>query len=364
MIKNARNKVIHFLYKKALKPILFQFEPELMHKTFVKIGAVLGSNPVTREITSALFSSPESKMLEQNILGIKFKNPIGLSAGFDKNAELTEIMPEVGFGYMEVGSITAKYCSGNSGIRLKRLPERKSLWVHLGLNNNGVDEISNRLKKRKFEIPIGVSIAKTNCRETANSNIAVDDYVYSLKKMNEKNIGDFFVINISCPNAYGGQPFSNPKLFEKLIKKVSGLRIKKPIFVKMSPDMSKKDVDKVISISEKYKVSGFICTNLTKKHEMNKGGLSGKVVEKMANKMIKYIYNKTDGKLVIIGVGGVFSAKDAYEKIKCGASLVSLITGMIYEGPNLISDINLGLIELLKMDGYRNIGDAVGKDVK
>src|SRR3989344_5214208 len=144
-----RNKVMHFFYKNALKPILFQFDPELMHRTFVKFGWLLGTNPVTKEITSLLFNNYNGKLLEQKILGMKFKNPIGLSAGFDKNAELTDIMPKVGFGYMEVGSVTAKYCSGNSGVRLKRMPERKRLWVHFGLNNKGVDEISCRLKNKK-----------------------------------------------------------------------------------------------------------------------------------------------------------------------------------------------------------------------
>lgn len=352
-----------FLYKKALKPILFQFDAELMHKTFIKIGILSGSNSVTRKLTS-LFFNYSNNMLQQDILGIKFKNPVGLSAGFDKNAELTNIIPEIGFGFTEIGSITALKCAGNQGIRLKRLPEKKSLWVHLGLNNNGADEIAGRLKNKKFKIPIGISIAKTNCKETAVPSIAVKDYCYSLKKFNEENIGDFYVINISCPNAYGGQPFTAPSLFEKLMKDVSKSKHKKPIFVKMSPELSRKAIDKIIKRAEKYRISGFICTNLTKKHEFGKGGLSGKAVEEKANHMISYIYRKTKGKFIIIGVGGIFSAEDAYKKIKLGASLVELITGMIYQGPNLISEINLGLAELLKKDGFKNIKQAIGKDVK
>ncbi|MEK6927397.1 MAG: quinone-dependent dihydroorotate dehydrogenase [Nanoarchaeota archaeon] len=360
MIIQARNATLHFLYKYALKPILFQFDPEFVHKTFIKIGILLGSNPLTKSLTSLAFNH-SSPILNQKILGITFKNPIGLSAGFDKNAELTSILPKIGFGFEEVGSITAMPCAGNSGLRLKRLPEKKSLWVHFGLNNNGTDEIISRLKKKKFEIPLGISIAKTNCKETANVEVAIKDYIYSLKKFEENNVGSYYTINISCPNAFGGQPFTDSILLEKLMKQVYSLKLKTPYFLKISPDLTKQTLDKIIFISQKYRVSGFVCANLTKNHEYSKGGLSGKVVEKSSNESISYIYKKTKGKFILIGVGGVFSAQDAYEKIKRGASLIQLITGMIYEGPQLISQINLDLEKLIKKEGYANINEAIGK---
>lgn len=359
MITESRNATLHFLYKNALKPILFQFDPESVHKLFIKIGKILGSNPVTRTITYGMFNY-SSPILNQKIHGIEFKNPVGLSAGFDKNAELTKIISKVGFGFEEVGSVTANYCAGNTGVRLKRLPEKKSLWVHFGLNNNGTDEIVSRLKKHKFDIPVGISIAKTNCKETVDINVAIKDYLYSLKKFEESEVGSYYTINISCPNAFGGQPFTDPKLLEMLMNEVYKLNLKKPYFLKISPDLNKQTIDKIILISQKYKVSGFICSNLTKNHEFTHGGISGKAVEKSSNDLISYLYKKTKGKLVIIGVGGVFSAQDAYEKIKRGASLVQLITGMIYEGPQLISQINLDLVKLLKSDGYSNIKEAIG----
>lgn len=358
-----RNKVTAFIYRKILKNFFFLFEPELVHNIFLKIGRILGSNVITKTIVKDLFFY-KNKTLNQKILGINFDNPIGLSAGFDKNAEIISICEDVGFGFSEVGSVTKLGGVGNPGRRMERLIDKKSIWINLGLNNKGADYISERLKKNKYTIPFGVSIAKTNCKETANDSVGLEDYIYSLNKFNSVNVGDFYVLNISCPNAYGGQPFSRLDAFEKLLKNVKALKIKKPIFVKLSPDLTKSNVDGIVKLSGKYGIKGFIVSNLTKKHERDNGGVSGKLVEKKSNSLIRYVYSKTHGKFVIIGVGGVFSAEDAYKKIKLGASLVSLITGMIYNGPSLIGEINYELSLLLKKEGFNNIKEAIGKDVK
>lgn len=360
-----KNKVNAFLYQKMLKHFLFLFDPERMHHSFIKLGKFLGGNIITKRIVKDLFHYKNS-MLKQKILGIEFKNPVGLSAGFDKNAEIISICEDVGFGFSEVGSVTKMQCAGNKGKRLERLIDKKSLWVYMGLNNNGADEIFARLSKQKYKIPFGVSIAKTNCKETADDSVGREDYIYSLKKFNSMNIGKFYVLNISCPNAYGGQPFSDVKRYESLLKDVYRLKVKKPIFVKLSPDLTRKNIDGIIRISEKYGISGFVISNLSKKHGFNngKGGLSGKEVEKKANSMLRYVALKGKGKFVLIGVGGIFSAEDAYRKIKLGASLVEIITGMIYQGPGLIGEINYELSELLKKDGYKNIKEAVGKALK
>ena len=348
-----------------MKPLLFQFDPELMHKLFINIGKGLGKFRVTKRMTRDLFYY-ENPMLWQKIYGIEFANPVGLSAGFDKNVEITSVLEDVGFGFEESGSVTKLEHVGNKGKRLMRIPKKKSIWVNLGLNNNGVEEISQRLNdgRNKHNIPLGVSIAKTNCLETVDDIIGRDDYIYSLKKLNEMNVGSFYVFNISCPNAYGGQPFSRPKAYESLLKESDKLKIKKPIFVKLSPDLTKKELDAILKISGRHKIQGFIISNLTKKHSFGKGGLSGKAVESLSNKMLGYVYSKTKGRYVIIGVGGIFSAEDVYKKIKLGASLVELITGMIYNGPGLIVEINYELVQMLKKDGYKNIKEAVGKDVK
>ena len=212
-------------------------------------------------------------------------------------------------------------------------------------------------------MPFGVSVAKTNCRETVDDRAGRDDYVYSLREFNSRNLGAYYTLNISCPNAYGGQPFSRPRAFEMLLKGCDSLHIRKPVFVKLSPDLTKRNVDAIIEISMRHKVDGFVISNLTKRHDIGEGGLSGKAVERSANEMLKYVYRKTKGRFVLIGVGGIFSAEDAYQKIRYGASLVELITGMIYQGPNLISEINIGLVELLKRDGFRSIKEAVGSGI-
>jgi len=362
MMEEIKTKVFGAGYKYILKPILFQFDPELMHNVFISIGKVLGNYRITKKLTSLMFNY-QNKMLSQEIFGIKFKNPIGLAAGFDKNAEIISIMEDVGFGFSEVGSITKRASKGNSGNRMKRLIEKQSLWIHFGLNNKGADKAFEDLSRKRFKIPYGFSIAKTNCKETTNPEVGLEDYLYSIKKLN--SISQFLTINISCPNAFGGQSFAEPKLFEKLMRKIKELNIRKPIFIKMSPDLTKDNVDKIIKTGKKYGVSGFICSNLTKKNiGFEKGGLSGKAVQSLSDKMIAYVYKNTRNwttKPIIIGVGGIFTAEDAYRKIRLGASLLQMITGMIYEGPQVVGEINQGLVRLLKKDGFRNMSEAVGK---
>jgi len=367
-----RNYILKIVYKYVLKPIFFKFDPEDVHDHMTSIGIFLSKYIITRKLTEVFFQY-SNPILEQKILGINFKNPIGLSAGFDKNATLTDILPEVGFGFEEVGSITGEYCSGNPKPRLWRLKKSKSLAVYYGLKNDGCEAISKRLQNKKFKIPIGISIAKTNCKETTDTDKAIEDYFKAYKSF--INIGDYFTINISCPNAYGGQPFTDSKKLEVLFDKLLSIPKTKPIFLKIAPDLNEKEINEIINIAEKFKIDGFVCTNLTKDRNNPKikanikdklitenGGLSGKVVEDLSNEIIKNIYKKTNGKFVIMGVGGVFSAEDAYKKIKAGASLIQLITGMIFEGPQVISEINLGLVKLLKKDGYKNISEAIGKE--
>ena len=360
--------VIKFLYKTILRPILFLNDPEVIHERFVKFGNFLGKYRFGRKIVSTLFFYSD-KSLEQNILGINFKNPIGLAAGFDKNAKLVDILPSVGFGFMEVGSITGEPCEGNPKPRLWRLKKSKGIVVYYGLMNDGCERISTRLKNKKFDIPLGISVAKTNNRETAETETGINDYFKAYKTMSE--IGDYATINISCPNAFGGEPFTDPAKLEKLLKKIFEIPKKKPVFLKLSPDLNETEIDAILEVCKKYPVDGLICSNSTKKRANiidkdlpEKGGISGKPMEELANRQISYIYRKTGRKYVIIGCGGVFSAQDAYKKIKLGASLVQLVSGMIYEGPQLIGEINKGLTHLLKKDGFDNISRAIGVDNK
>ena len=358
--------VLKFLYKSVLRPILFLNDSEAIHERIVKFGNFLGRYRLGKKIVSSLFFYSD-KSLRQNILGIDFENPIGLAAGFDKNARLTDILSSVGFGFMEIGSVTGEPCAGNPKPRLWRLKKSKGIVVYYGLVNDGCEKISKRLKNKKCDIPLGVSIAKTNSKDIAETEAGISDYIKAYKTMVEA--GDYIVINISCPNAFGGEPFTDPAKLEKLLKKISEEPKKKPIFLKLSPDLKEQELDTILAVCGNYAIDGFICSNSTKKRANiidenlpENGGISGKPMEELANRQIGYIYRKTGGKYVIIGCGGVFSAEDAYKKIKLGASLVQLISGMIYEGPQLIGEINKGLVCLLKKDGFNNISQAIGVD--
>ncbi|MCX6796940.1 MAG: quinone-dependent dihydroorotate dehydrogenase, partial [Candidatus Doudnabacteria bacterium] len=373
-IIRIRNFIVSILYKGLVKPLFFLMDPEDIHDKVVKFGNFLGRFWLFRIKTSFWFNY-QNPILQQTILGINFKNPIGLAAGFDKDGYLIQILPSVGFGFMEIGSITGEPCEGNPRPWLWRLPKSQSLAVYYGLKNEGCEKIASRIKNqsanRLVRIPLGVSVAKANSSETVNEEKGIADYLKAYRVFVETGIGDYFTINISCPNVFGGEPFVEPAKLDKLLAAIKTVKSQKPIFVKLPADIEKSVIDEIISVSRKYKINGFICTNLTKsrsnpkifdKNIPEKGGLSGKAVEELANNVIGYVYKKTRGEFVIIGCGGVFTAKDAYKKIKLGASLIQLITGMIFEGPQIISSINLGLVELLKKDGFTNIGQAVGKD--
>lgn len=362
-------KIIKFLYKKILKPIFFLSDPEEVHDHMTAMGVLLGKLKIARVLTKWVFSYQNQAVLAQNILGVEFKNPIGLAAGFDKNAQLLNILPSVGFGFAEVGSITAEPCVGNPKPRLWRLKKSNGLLVYYGLKNDGAVAIAKRLKPTKFSFPVGISIAKTNCELTADTNEGVKDYLKGYTVM--QDIGSYVTINISCPNAFGGQPFTSADRLDLLLRAINQEPKTKPIFLKVSPDLNTEEVDALLEVAGKYSIDGLIISNLTKKRENTKlldtevpevGGMSGKIVEDLSNQMIAYVYKKMAGRFVIIGCGGVFSAEDAYKKIKLGASLIQMISGMIFEGPQVIGQINQGLVKLLNRDGYTNISQAIGVD--
>lgn len=351
-------------YQKLIKPVAFKINPETTHDLAINLGKFLGKFYITKKLIKLIYYY-ENKKLENKVLGINFKNPVGLAAGFDKNGVITDILSNIGFGFMEIGSITAEPCKGNKKPRLWRLPKDNSLVVNYGLSNEGSKIISKRLKNKKLEIPTFISVAKTNDPKIKGKD-SIEDYYKGFSSM--KNIGDFITINISCPNTGDGKTFEDPKLLDKLLKRINN----KNILLKLSPDLTKNQVDKILKVVNKYKIQGFVIGNLTKnrnnlkssKQEINKtkGGLSGLPTKNKSNNLIKYVYTKTKGKYVIIGVGGIFTAEDAYEKIKNGASLVELITGLIYNGPSVAKEINKGLVKLLEKDKYKNIKEVIGKN--
>lgn len=367
-MKPIRFIIIGFLYKHLLKSVFFRFDPEDVHNHMVKVGIFAGRFGFTRWINQKLFSY-QDPMLSVVVDGIEYKNPLGLAAGFDKDAELTDILPMVGFGFEEVGSVTGEYCEGNPRPRLWRLPKSKSLLVYYGLKNKGAVETNKNLSEKTFSFPVGISIAKTNCKATVETRAGVLDYKKAFEIFIESNIGSYITLNISCPNTFGGEPFTDPVKLEQLLSELATVPCNKPVYIKLPAELPREQIDEILEVVEKYKISGFICTNLAKKRDVKKifdktvpnvGGMSGKVVEDLSNELISYLYKKVGDKYTIIGCGGVFGPEDAYRKIKLGASLVQMITGMIYGGPQTIGEINHGLVKLLKKDGYKNISEAVG----
>lgn len=355
-------------YQKVIKPVVFRIDPELVHDSTLNLAHISGKIASVKYLLSKSLAY-QNEMLSQEIDGINYKNPIGLAAGWDKDAKAIEIMPSLGFGFSEVGSITKHGYKGNESPRLKRLPASRSILVNYGLKNDGVDLIAPRIPNRAG-IALGTNIARTNTPDCADDNVSIEDYAYSFAKL--AHIGDYFTINVSCPNTYGGQPFHDKERLELLLKRLDSISTSKPVYIKLSPDIDKETRKNIADLSFKYRVNGFLCGNLTKNHKLDTikdeigdslGGMSGKVLQQISDDLIADMYKYTSGDKTIIGLGGVFNADDAYRKIKLGASLVQLITGLIYQGPQVVGQINYDLVELLKKDGYQNIKQAIGRGI-
>ena len=339
------------MYKKIIKPLLFSLDPEIVHdlsffliKIFFKIP---GLSLLFRKIYS--FENP---LLERELMGLRFKNPVGLAAGFDKNAELFNELSIFGFGFIEIGTITPLPQKGNPKKRIFRLVDDYGLINRLGFNNKGVGYAIENLKKNK-NILIGGNIGKN--KNTKNSD-AFKDYESCYNKLYP--YVDYFVINVSSPNTPNLRDLQEKKPLELIIRNINlsnqKQKEKKPILVKISPDINNKQIDDIIDIVKTNNIDGIIATNTSVnrdnlKSELDlknqKGGLSGKPIFSVSNDIIRYIYRKTQGKVPIIGVGGIMCPDDAIEKLKSGASLIQLYTGFIYEGPSVIKKINKRIIE-------------------
>lgn len=362
-----RNAVTRALYRRVARPVFFRQDPETTHDRMKRLGAFLGRHRLTRELTWACFGYTHPS-LTRTVAGIRFANPIGLAAGFDKNGQLTQIMPSVGFGFMEVGSVTGRPCPGNPKPRLWRLPKSRALVVHLGLNSDGSEVVRTRLLRLPKRFPLGVSIAKTNDTQTDNLEAGIADYAKAADDV--RSLADYVTINISCPNTMGGEPFSDPANLTKLLQQLNVRSWGKPAFMKLPVDLPFSRIDAVLDVALAHGVTGFICSNLTKRRDVPalanvsippKGGISGKVVEPLANAQLRHVFRHVGKDVPLIGVGGVFTAEDAYRKIRLGASLIQVVTGLVYQGPSMVSDVTSGLVGFLKRDKI-TLEQAVGAD--
>lgn len=351
--------MLNSMYKYLIKPILFLFPPDWVHIFIVKFSALIFRLPFFAKLMSWFFVY-RHPLLEREILGVKFKNPIGLGGGFDKDGELMRVMPALGFGFMDVGSITAKPYKGNPRPWAVRLPKDKGIIVNYGLKNKGADHAVKNLKKSKHQIPIIANIAKTN-NSSIHGQASIDDYLETCKKV--EPYADLININISCPNTGDGVLFCEDTgllqgLLSALQEAYNQSAFKRPILLKLKPDISDEKLWKLLNIAGNYAcVKGFIVSNLTRNRDVlpitnpetiaqYAGGISGQAVKKLSTDMIKKIRRQTGNKYVIIGLGGVFNAADAQEKFAAGADLIQLVTGLIYEGPSVAKQINKGLVNI------------------
>ncbi len=341
-------------YKALVRPWLFQADPEAAHERALNLVASLGHCRIARDAVEGLFMV-EDRRLRQTVFGIEFPNPVGLAAGYDKNALGLELWPAFGFGFVEIGSVTLHAQPGTEPPRLFRQVTRHALINRMGFNNDGADAIAARIPPLPHRIPVGINVGKN--REVDLSR-AGENYAATLEKLHD--CADFFIINVSSPNTPGLRKLQDKEMLDALL---SQLHEQIPVLLKIAPDLTFDQIDDMIALVQKHGLAGIVATNTTIDHPTPpEGGLSGAPLRVRATECVRHVRCQTQGKLPIIGVGGVFTAEDAYEKIRAGASLIEVWTGMIYEGPAIVRNINRGLLRLLARDGFGSIAEAVGTE--
>lgn len=352
-------KLVRFFYILIGKPLFFISDPETVHDSITKTGNFMGQFGVVKFITR-WFLQFRHPILNRTFDGIKFANPVGLSAGYDYNADLTEIIPEVGFGFQTVGTVTLEPYQGNTKPRLGRFPNSQALLVNKGLKSIGAPAIIKKLSNINFKIPIGISIGSTNKGYHTDSDQVLDILKCFLLFEGSKVNHEYYELNISCPNTFGGEPFTIPNRLEILLSALDELKITRPVYVKFPIDQTEDQTRELLAVIDQHNIEGIIIGNLTKDRqnpavlpadqkewEKRKGNLSGKPTFERSNAIISLTKKIYKERFTIIGTGGIFTAEDAIEKMRRGADLVQLITGMIFEGPSAIALINHGLANQL-----------------
>ena len=347
----------------SIKPLLFKLQPENAHHVAASVLRLpnLCPTPFNFFLRSHFVHDP---ILRQEIFGRTFYNPIGLGAGFDKNATMIRGIQILGFGFTEIGTVTPKPQDGNPKPRMFRHIEEESIQNAMGFNNEGAYKVAKRLKNIfPFVTPIGVNIGKNKTTPEAE---AINDYIHLIKAFD--GLGDYFVINISSPNTPGLRDLQNEAFITNLFAQAKKLT-KMPILLKIAPDMEVEDAVKLTKMAVEAGADGIIATNTTidyslVKHPKDIGGLSGAVLKEKSFQIFDAIAAELYGKTTLISVGGIDSAQEAYRRIRAGANLIQIYSGLIFHGPDMIRDINNGLIQLLKKDGFENISQAVGADRK
>ncbi|WP_179006317.1 quinone-dependent dihydroorotate dehydrogenase [Winogradskyella forsetii] len=342
------------MYKAIIRPILFCFDPEKVHYFTFSLIRNISRLPGIKGLFKSLFMV-EDKRLERELFGLKFKNPVGLAAGFDKNAVLYNELANFGFGFIEIGTVTPEAQKGNPKQRLFRLKADQGIINRMGFNNEGLSAAISELKKNKGQLIIGGNIGK-------NTQTLPEDYTKDyLECFNALHpYVDYFVLNVSCPNVGSHAKLNDKDYLLELISAVQNANTtfskEKPILLKIAPDLNTQQLDEIIELIAETKLDGVIASNTSvdrsglktgdqRLSEIGNGGLSGQPIKEKSTKVIKYLADKSNKAFPIIGVGGVHSAKDALDKIDAGADLVQVYTGFIYEGPSLVKQINEALLK-------------------
>ncbi len=341
------------MYKSLLRPLLFKLDPEKVHYLTADALKATYRLPFAKSIAKGMFQVQDPR-LERELFGLKFPNPVGLAAGFDKDAKLIDEFENFGFGFIEIGTLTPKPQEGNPKPRLFRLPEDQAIINRMGFNNEGVDAAVQRLRQRKSKVIVGGNIGKN--KVTPNEE-ALNDYLYCFKALYD--VVDYFVVNVSSPNTPDLRALQEKEPLRQLLMALqeqnSRMPKPKPLLLKIAPDLNEAQLDDIIEIATSTRLSGIIATNTTISREglktpaaqieaIGAGGLSGKPLTKHATQIIRYLRQHLPQEIRIIGVGGIMTPEDAVEKLKDGADLVQLYTGFIYEGPGLIGRINKKLL--------------------
>ena len=362
------------IYRSLLRPILFRLPPETAHELALhSLSFFLKPAWLRNAVAGRNADSPFGKLKR---FGLEFNNPVGLAAGFDKNGTAAQSLAALGFGFIEVGSVTSEPQPGNPKPRLFRVPRDSALINRAGFNNCGAAQMAENLKRRRPECVVGVNIGKS--RRAAIEDAAAD-YLASFEAVFD--VADYLAVNVSSPNTPNLRELQRPQLLLELLNGLQqrngelarnrSLSKPKPLLLKIAPDLTESEIESIVEVASRANVSGIIATNTTVSRDglqtspdkiaaCGEGGLSGAPLRKRSNETIARIYRLTNGRLPIIGVGGVFTAADAWEKICAGASLIQLYTGFIYEGPQVARRINEGLAEILEREGIRFIDEAVG----
>ena len=342
------------MYKLLIRPILFLFDPEKVHYFTFSLIRILCKIPFVASVFRNLYQV-KNKKLERNLFGLTFANPVGLAAGFDKNAVLYNELANFGFGFIEIGTVTPKGQLGNPKKRLFRLKEDQGIINRMGFNNDGVEEAIKNLKKNKHKVIIGGNIGKNT--ETKLEDYT-QDYLDVFKELHP--FVDYFVLNVSCPNVGSHAKLSDKDYLLELITECQSqnnlFKIKKPILLKIAPDLNNSQLDEIIELVAETKIDGVIASNTSttrdnlnvskeRLQEIGNGGVSGQPIKDQSTQVIKYLADTSNKSFPIIGVGGIHSAEDALEKLNAGADLVQIYTGFIYEGPGLIKRINKALLK-------------------